>query len=347
MKICLFGSFDPKYPRNILTTKAFVSKGFDIYNCGDNSSGIKHYLNLVKQFLLNGKDCQIIFVGVLGHYDVPLGWLLAKIFHKKLIFDAFYSLYDTYIHDRQETTTASLKAIRFWIYDWLSSHMADKLIFDTLETGQYFVDHYNVNNKKIYELPVTADPQIFQPVKKIEHKYFTVGFYGSFLPLHGIDLIIEAMTLLRNNNLKLVLVGQGPGLISAKQKVKNLNLDSMVSFENYLDYHRLPYFYSRIDLFLAGPFGNTQKAQKVMTAKTVEALSCGIVTIVGANKATKRLLKNIKGDLYFLEKNDPKALASLILKLKQKKGLKKVKNFQKSSLGFEGFSNKLLKIINA
>lgn len=347
-KVIFFGSYDPKYPRNLLTRKALEKSGYRVLDCNDQNRGIKHYLKLINKFKKLTNSSKVIFIPVLGHFDVPLAWVLAKIYKKEIILDAFYSVYDTYIEDRKIASKASYKALRFYLYDLLTTRLSNKIILDTEENINYFIKKYKAKRSKFYELPVTADPQIFKYGHKKTRKRFLVGFYGSFMPLHGVEKILESMTLIKFSRINCILQGIGPGISDSRARIKTLSLKNNVRLlEKKIAYNQLPSFLSSVDLFLAGPFGDTEKAQRVLTAKTVEALSVGVPVVVRQNNATKRLLKNYRGQIIWVKTNKSEELARTIDKFFQSNTkINKNNFFQTSNLSYNTFQKKLIEIIN-
>src|SRR3989344_8962165 len=109
-KICYFGSFLADYSRNKILIQGLKENNCEIIFCQDSSYGVSHYLKLVKYFIKIHKKCDVILVGTIGLYDIPLAWILGKVFGKKVIFDAFISFYDTYVFDRKVIKKNSFKA---------------------------------------------------------------------------------------------------------------------------------------------------------------------------------------------------------------------------------------------
>lgn len=350
--VCFFGSFVPFYSRNLLTAKAFKELGWEVIHCNERSGGIFHNFRLFFNFLLHSRDCPIIFVPVLGHFDIPIAWVIAKIFSKKLIFDAFYSVYDAYVLDRQLVSRRSIGALRYLFYDKIGAILPDRIILDTKENINFYKSIPKVKHKRYYELPVSVDPSLFKfSYTKPRSKVFRIGFYGSFLPLHGIENIIEAMAYLKEKNIKLTVLGYGQKLNEIKKIINQKKLQKIITLKDkMLPYKKLNSFYKSIDLFLAGPFGVTEKAGRVLPAKAVESLSIGLPTIVMETECTKRMLKNYKGNIYWLKKRDSKKLADKIIWIKnnQQKIYEKYRNtdyFSKSNLSFSNFVSKLDKIV--
>lgn len=347
--VCYFGSYDKRYSRNRLNMKAFRFKGWSIVECNDRSVGLGHYLKLIKKYFEQGKDADVIFIGFLGHFDVWMGWLLSRISRKKLIFDAFYSLFDTYIEDRKLYSKKSLAAIKFYFYDWLSVSLADRVILDTQENIKYF-KKYNQNKNKFFELPVTADPEIFKFNPPSDFKEVRLGFYGSFLPLHGIENIVDAINIIKNEKVKLFILGSGQMLDSIKKKIKKLSLGKYIEVdERLVPYETLPKFYKKINLFLAGPFGKTEKASRVVTAKTIESLSVGLPTVVVETPATLVILKDVKEKIIWIKDSNPKTIARAIQEFYNNppaRFFKKNDNFSRSNLNFKNYASRLVNIVN-
>ena len=133
IKILYFGTYSrgEEYARNLALIEGLKKAGCEVQEChqelwsehqdkmeavrGGISSLfqlLKSYFLLLKKYFRVEKDFDYMFVGYIGHLDVFLARLL-KIFHKKpIVFDTFYSLYDTMIKDRKLYSEQSLKEER-------------------------------------------------------------------------------------------------------------------------------------------------------------------------------------------------------------------------------------------
>jgi hypothetical protein len=128
---------------------------------------------------------------------------------------------------------------------------------------------------------------------------------------------------------------------------KKLNETLVLDIEN----DKLPNFFQKIDLFLTGPFGKTDKAKRVLPAKTIEALSIGVSTVVVKTPTTLRLLKNYNSNLIWVENNNASILADLIKNISNSQKKYKIENLRKhqfnnTSLNFQYFTERLSKIIS-
>lgn len=318
MKICYFGMYAPTYSRNHILIKGFKQNAVEVLECNDRGNfiwGFRYWKLLNKFILLNCKSCDLIFVGFPGQTDVPLAWILGKIFHKKVVFDAFYSLYCSYVYDRKYFSKNSLKARFWWFIDWISCVLADRVILDTNEHIKYFVKAFGVRKEKFIRVFVGTDTDVFFPRKVKRHKDFQVGFHGSYLPLQGVDIIVETAKLLKNHkDIKFNLLGNGLERKNAEELIKKYKLVNIKLF-NFVPYEKLPKFISSNDIYLGGPFGNNLKSKLVIPNKVYEAMATKKATIVGDSPAIRELFKD-KIHCYFVQQGNPKILASAILKLK-------------------------------
>jgi glycosyltransferase involved in cell wall biosynthesis len=62
---------------------------------------------------------------------------------------------------------------------------------------------------------------------------------------------------------------------------------------------------------LAGPFGNTGQAQRVITGKSYQFMAAGMPTVIGKNQAGKPFFKD-KLDCLLVDQGDAEALSKVI-----------------------------------
>ena len=126
---------------------------------------------------------------------------------------------------------------------------------------------------------------MFKPVPFISHEdkknLFSVLFYGSFLPLHGINIILAVAHILKDKPISFTIVGgRGKALRDFNEMKKRLNLKNIIH-KKWVPYEQLPDVIQKADVCLGGPFGNTGQAHRVITGKTFQFLATGKPVIVG------------------------------------------------------------------
>ncbi len=103
MKVCYFGIYNSEYSRNRVLISGFKKNGAEIYECrvGPRVGKAKKFINLYKEYKkIKHNKFDYVIVAFPGHSVVWLAWLL---FGKRIIFDAFTSLYNSNVYDRKNT----------------------------------------------------------------------------------------------------------------------------------------------------------------------------------------------------------------------------------------------------
>ncbi len=308
--VCYFGSYDPDYARNRIIVKGLKANGVKVYQCEASGLIFSRYIKLLKYFIKHKNQCHAIIVGFPGHYDVPLAFLLGKIFKKKVFYDIFTSTYETYVLDREVVKKYSLRAQFFYFLDWLGIKLADYVIADTKAHADFYWRLYKVRKSKLIVIYVGSDNQIFYP-RKIQSKT-DVFFYGSYQPLQGTEIIIKAARLLPR--VKFKMVGDGQKRKSTEDLSKKLRLKN-VEFINWLPLKKLADEIRQAKICL-GIFGGSSKADIVIPNKVYDSIACDKPVITADTEAIRELFTNSKNIMLVNGKNPKKLSLAIELLLK-------------------------------
>ncbi|MEK9146988.1 MAG: glycosyltransferase [Patescibacteria group bacterium] len=284
--VCYFGSYDPDYARNRIIVKGLKANGVKVYQCQASGLIFSRYLKLLKYFIKYKDQYHAIIVGFPGHYDVPLAFILGKLFGKKTFYDIFTSTYETYVLDREVIKKDSFRSRFFYFIDWLGLKLADYVIIDTLAHGRFYDKLYGLNSKKQILIYVGSDIDYFYPRKLKEET--DVLFYGSYQPLQGADVIIKTASLLPN--VKFKMIGKGQTRANCEALAKKLRLAN-VEFINWLPLEKLAQEISKSKVAL-GIFGSSIKTSLVIPNKIYDYLAMGKLVITANTQASKELLKS-------------------------------------------------------
>lgn len=253
---------------------------------------------------------------VAGFYGQLIALILAVIQRKPVILDAFVSTYDTMCEDRQIFPAQSLPGrLAYWI-DQKSCQLATRVLTDTQAHARYFSQQFGIPKEKFRVIYVGCDESLFypRPQRVSSFSRCTVFYYGSFLPLHGAEVIIRAADLLRDcRDIYFILGGNGPRFESIRQMVKELNLDN-VHMVGWIPLQYLPDYIAESSICLGGHFSTIPKATRVIATKTFQFLAMRKPTIVGDNEATQELFTHGK-HVYAVPMGDAAALADAIRQL--------------------------------
>ncbi len=311
MQILFTCGREPEYPRNAMWHTC-LKQNFNVSSVTSNHpSSIVRYLHITSHFLIMPQHYDLYFVGFLGQPIVPVLRILT---HKPIIFDAFMSIYDTLCFDRRRFKPWSLPGQLSFLLDYISCKLADLVVLDTHTHAEYFRHTFQIPPSKLRVLFVGCDESVFYPRPNQETIPRIVLFYGSFLPLHGVDIIIRAAKKLESEpNLRFRIIGRGIEYTRVKKLANRLNVKN-VDFCPPVSLTQLPEEIAQATICLGGHFGLTAKARRVIASKTFQCIAMGKATIVGDNPANRELLTP-GYDAWFCPMDDPDALADAILTL--------------------------------
>jgi glycosyltransferase involved in cell wall biosynthesis len=261
-------------------------------------------------------------VGYLGHFDVLPARLLSWLRRKPLVFDAFVSLYDTSVEDRGVFQRGSLAARLLRMVDRWSCKLSDLVLLDTNQHIEYFCDEFGLDRSKFQRVLVGADAAYAadELVAPREDR-FVVLHYCKFAPLHGMQYILDAANLLRDDEAILFkIVGGGQTFASSKAYAERLGLVNLQLIP-WLEPDDLRHAIREAHVCL-GIFGNTPKAQRVVPNKVYQCLAGGAAVITGRSPASEELLVDREHAL-LCDMASGQAIANAIVELKHSPALRK------------------------
>jgi len=183
----------------------------------------------------------------------------------------------------------------------------------------------NINNTFVLLGGVNVDE--FQPIERLQVREAFGWSLTSKIALiaarhvlkKGIDLAIEAISLLKDFDCQLVILGSGPETNNLRGLCYELDVVSNVKFIGNVPHSLLPRYIAASDVVLA-PSRNVYDPRKfaidyeTMGRILCEAAACGVPTIASNVAGIPEIIKD--GETGILVKpNDPTSLADAILKV--------------------------------
>lgn len=261
-----------------------------------------------KNYFLNlEKKADYIYIPPFRHQDVKL---IIKYTSKPIIFDPLISKFMTKVFDYGHFWKAPIK---YWL-DFIPFHRVNILLSDTLSHKNYFSKTFFISEDKINVLPIGVDTSLFNdtiipPLKK----KFTIGFYGSFIPLQGVDVIINCAILLKDHKeIIFELVGKGVQFKKVQKIIKKHKLTNVL-LKGWVEYEKLNYEISKYDICL-GVFGKSIKTDVVIPNKIWHYAAMSKCVITKNTIGIKEVF--IEDENIVLIENSPKILRDTILELK-------------------------------
>lgn len=282
-----------------------------------NKSYIKRILHVYKELLFtSSKEYDMIMVGFMSQMILP--WWNFKFRKKTVIEDFFISIYDTLVDDRKKFKSNSLIGKLLHWMDRKAIQSAEYIITDTKAHRDYFKEEFQTKSHKYIPLYLHADESIYHPmnVEKPEQwrDKFLVLYFGSILPLQGVDVILQAIDQLKEDkDIHFLMIGP------IDEKYKKIQSDT-VTYIDWLDQKELAKYIAFSDLCLGGHFSESiGKADRTIPGKVYIYEAMQKPMILGDSKANRELFREDESH-FFVKRGKAAALKKSILKsIKQMK----------------------------
>jgi len=309
--------YSPRYIRTETLIKGLNEiKGIKLYQARNSSKGILRYFETLSKLIVIRilHNPQYYILGFRGY---EIFWIVRMItLGKTLIYDHMMSPYDSLINESGTIHKGGLldRVIRF--YEKTILLASDLVLTDTSIHRHYFHELFGTPISKIEAIPVGTDEDLFRPDVSVNTTsgsgWFEVLYYGSFLPLHGMDVILGAAAILRDKPIRFTLIGGNRlDLSSFHRMVKQLQLKNVTHID-WVEFEELPKYIARSDLGLGGPFGETGQARRVITGKTYQFLAMARPVAVGKYNGEESGFED-KVNCLVVPQGNEKALAEAIL----------------------------------
>jgi len=290
------------------------------------AKGIFKYFRIMKR--LARKDYDVVLPN--GKLVLMAAKFMKLFTKKKIAFDVFISDYEALVESRKTVKKGSLKSKILFFFDKNTCRFSDVVLLDTNEHIDYFVKMFGLDRKKFRRVFVGGDDTVYYPIKKKtgekdkKERKFTVLFYGSFIPGHGIKYILKAAKIIEKekkmNDVEFLILGKGQTYDEMTQFSKEIG-NKNVKFTGWIDYRKIPEYVSEADVCL-GMFGDhIEKINRVIGNKIFEIIAMKKPLISGDCKAMREAFTN-KENILFCRMDDEKSLADSILMLKKNPALR-------------------------
>lgn len=337
LRVCYFGTYRDEYSRNRILMEGLRRNGVQVIECHERLwDGIEDrvqtvqggwkslrfwrriataYARLLRRYWQLGGAYDVLVVGYPGQLDVFLARLLSWLHRKPLVWDIFMSIYLIALERGLDKRSRLGVALLRWL-EWLACRLPDQLIIDTAAYAAWFEETHGVSASRFGLVPTGADDRLFYPVPPSAEKSdrFTLLYYGTFIPNHGVSTIVEAAALLAGeSSIHFRLVGDGPDRAMAEQFVRERRLTN-VTFVGWLEAAELRQEIANADVCL-GVFGDTPQSLMTVQNKIYECLAMGKPVVTGEGPAISENFQH-KKHLYLVERRNPTALTESIRDLR-------------------------------
>ena len=144
----------------------------------------------------------------------------------------------------------------------------------------------------------TLNPKIAESLK-LSPGVPVIGYAGSFMAYEGLELLLEAMEILKGNGQKFifVLVGDGKNIENLRKRAKELGIENDCRFIGRVPFHQVSKYIDHFDI-VPIPRLSTLVTEMVSALKPLEAMAMGKALI----------LSDVKPNVHLAGQNNERAL---------------------------------------
>jgi glycosyltransferase involved in cell wall biosynthesis len=334
LKVLLWGTYDTGKPRIRILRKGLREAGvevdelhFHVWRGIEDKSQVSSvwaafrligtaaiwYPILLFRYIFSARH-DFVVCGYFAYLDALLIWPLAKLRREKVVVDAFLPIFNTVVEDRKLYKLGSLPSRLIQWLERISLRSADVVLVDTDAHGRYYADKFLVDPRKIVRAFVGVESENFSPKGAVDSgPVATVLFYGQFIPLHGIETIVEAARLLSDTAINFRIVGTGQEASKIRDMIAERNPGNL-DWTEWVEYKKLQIEIEKATVCL-GIFGTSDKSGRVIPNKVFQIVSAGKPLITRDSPAIRELFgDNPPKGVTLIEPGKPQALAQAIVR---------------------------------
>ena len=307
----------PKYIR-MLTLRDALKSNPDValHEAVNENPGYARYWQTIRKILrIKARVNPAAWVvNFRGH---EIYWLLRMIAGRRarLVFDELVSPYDAFVNERRTYPATSIISKMVYLVERSILANADIILTDSEYQAQYYAQLFRVPPAKMRVIRGSVDEEVFTPQAPPRRHDFSEPFviftYGTFIPLQGMELLLDAAEQLKDLPVRFLIAGgKGRKLDRFLEVEKERGLANITHLE-WINFGELPSYMRGASLCLGGPFGGTSQAMRVITGKALQFLACACPTVVGLSDETRGFFTD-RVNCLLVEQGSPAAIVEAI-----------------------------------
>lgn len=226
------------------------------------------------------------------HEGAFVGLLLKPILRLPLLFDCQGSLTGEII-DHGFVRKGSFLAALFGRIEAFINKTVDAIITSSTPAAEDLVHQWGVSQSKVTALPdgvntaefVAADRAAARARLNIPADVPVAAFLGLFNRYQGVDLLLEAIAMLKKRGSAIHFLLMGFPDEKYRQRAVAMGIDGMITFTGKVDYAQAPLFLSAADVALSPKISLTEA-----NGKLFNYLACGLPCVVFETPVNREIL---------------------------------------------------------
>lgn len=314
MRVLYYGVHDAAYPRNTRIRAYLVERlgaRVEVVARRRTGSRVRRAAADLRGLWLGSRGVDVVVLAEMRVSHAPLGWLVSRLRGARFVVDRLVGLHETAVVDWRSVAPRSPAALRLVVLDRLALRLADLVLIDT----EMRADELRRVSRAapVVALPVGAPRWARDQPPAPPSETLRVLYYGNYIPLHGTELVLEALALvLPRRAVRLTLIGGGPRRAGIERLVDRLGLGAACRFVDAVPESALVDAIGANDVVL-GVFGDSAKARSVVANKVWQGLACGRTVVTQRSPALAELQVVAGSLLVQTEPGDAHALADALV----------------------------------
>ncbi len=282
----------------------------------NTSKGVRRYLEVIRGIWAARKQKPDAYVLTFRGYEL-LPFILLFAGRKPVILDELINPVLVVNEHRQHKH--GLQKILMGMVTWFGGiyyslvRRCRFVIADTSAHASYSKQNAHLKDNQVFVLPVSTNEELFKPLENIhpDPNFFTIFYYGTMQPLHGLEYIFEAaIQLAGDKQIRFHIAGGKDEVAKAIEAARQKG--AQIDYDTWIDFAKLPEVMGEADLFLGGPFGPGEQAGNVITGKTFQSLAMARPTLLGRNQVIEQEFSD-KQNCLLVERASSEALVTAII----------------------------------
>jgi colanic acid biosynthesis glycosyl transferase WcaI len=167
---------------------------------------------------------------------------------------------------------------------------------------------YGIHEDKVVLIPNAAETDVFYPQPAVKKRQ--IIYAGNIGYAYDFDCLISAMKLIRNHNVRLLIVGEGDVKHNVQNAVSSNNLNDHIILLDGLERNQLPHLLSESIAGVA-PLRKLDVIEEAIPAKIFDYMACGIPFVAFGGSDLRQIAEDSNSG--FVVENNPDVLAKTIL----------------------------------
>lgn len=226
------------------------------------------------------------------HEGALIGWVLKKLLGLPLLFDYQGSLSGESLNHGFLRQKSLLHRI-FVAIEGFINRSADGIITSSGEGRQELQADFGVSPEKISTLIDGVDIKVFKPGSRLQARQElgipldarVVVYLGLFNQYQGLDLLLEAITIVRYRMPGVHFLLMGFPDQEYCRKAARMGLDAMITFTGRVPYDSAPLYLSAGDLAVSPKLARTEA-----NGKLFNYMACGLPTVTFESAVNREIL---------------------------------------------------------